>query len=126
MLQISSNSVTGFQGTFYGEATLHIDSQGGDLLLKIYLQQLASNLDLPKRGADEKNDTKGKTLNPIVDITHKEMCKGCYFVKPASDGIRYMRFFTTVFEVVIWMLRIFHHSICKQERFLKYMSCGIQ
>ena len=29
MLQISSNSVTGFQGTFYGEANLHIDSQGG-------------------------------------------------------------------------------------------------
>ena len=57
--------MTGFQGTFYGEATLHIDPRGGgDILLKIYLQQLASILDLPKGGAEEKND-KGENSQSI-------------------------------------------------------------
>ena len=56
--------MTGFQGTFYGEATLHIDPRGEDILLKIYLQQLASILDLPKGGAEEKND-KGENSQSI-------------------------------------------------------------
>ena len=30
-----------------------------------------------------------KTPNPLVDIKNGEIYQRCYFVKPASDGIRY-------------------------------------
>ena len=115
--------MTGFQGTFYGEVNLHIDSQGGGAtycwryICNSWLAFLICQREVPKRKM-----TRGKTLNPLVDITHIEICKRCYFVKRASDGIS-----STVFEVVIWMLMIFHHSISvNRSIFLKYISCGIQ